>query len=229
VNPERRTDDLQAGLTLRFGLPFSSQVEFSIPYAYSSQSDFVTGLNETSQHASGLGDFSMTLSKVLLRESGWQPDLTADIQWDSDTGTSKNGIDVGSGFNELTASLWTVKRVDPLALIGRLSYTNAFEQDQRSPGDTFGLSLGTVLATSPDTSLRFVLNQNFSKKNKIDGRKVPGTDAVNSTLSVGGSFILGPNILIDVQADVGLTRDAPDYGFFVSLPIGFNLPIPPGF
>jgi hypothetical protein len=229
VNPERRTDDLQAGLTLRFGLPFSSQVEFSLPYAYSSQSEFVTGLTETSRHASGLGDFSMTLSKVLLRESGWQPDLTADIQWDSDTGTSKNGIDVGSGFNELTASLWTVKRVDPLALIGRLSYTNAFEQDQRSPGDIFGLSIGTVLATSPDTSLRFVLNQNFSQKNKIDGRKVPGTDAVNSTLSVGGSFILGPNILIDVQADVGLTRDAPDYGFFVSLPISFNLPIPPGF
>jgi hypothetical protein len=170
----------------------------------------------------------MTLSKVLLRESGWQPDLTADVQWDSDTGTSKNGIEVGSGFNELTASLWAVKRVDPLALIGRLSYTNTLEKNDISPGDTFGVSLGTVLATSPDTSLRFVLNQSFTEKAEINGMKVPGSDRVNSTLSIGGSFVLGPRMLLDVQADVGLTSDAPDYAFLVSLPISFDLPIPPG-
>jgi hypothetical protein len=228
ANLERREDRLQAGLTLRFGLPFSSQVEFNLPYAYQGQSEFVAGAVESSRHASGPGDFSMTLSKVLLRESGWQPDLTADIQWDSDTGTSKSGIEVGSGFNELTASLWAVKRLDPLALIGRFSYTNTLEKNDISPGDTFGVSLGTVLATSPDTSLRFLLNQSFSKKAEIDGMKLPGSDGVNSTLSIGGSFVLGPNILLDVQADVGLTRDAPDYAFLVSLPISFDLPIPPG-
>jgi hypothetical protein len=59
--------------------------------------------------------------------------------------------------------------------------------------------------------------------------KVPGTDTVSSTLSVGASFVLGSNILLDVQADVGLTRDTPDYAFLVSLPISFNLPIPSGF
>jgi hypothetical protein len=226
---ENRGDRLQAGLALRFGLPFNSQVEFQLPYAYENQSDFVFGRFENSRHASGLGDFNMTLSKVLLRESGWQPDLTADIQWDSDTGSSKNGIDTGSGFNELTASLWGVKRVDPLALIGRLSYTKAFEKNDISPGDVFGVSLGTILATSPDTSLRFSLNQNFSRKAEVEGRKFPGSDAVGSTLSVGGSLVLGPNILLDVQADVGLTSDAPDYAFLVSLPISFDLPIPPGF
>jgi len=234
ANLDNRDDQLQGGLTFRFGLPYSSQVEFNLPYTYESQSQFIGGTpNENSQHnsqhASGLGDFSITLSKVLLRESGWQPDLTADIHWDTDTGTSKNGIDVGSGFNELTASLWAVKRVDPLALIGRLSYTNALEKDDISPGDTFGVSLGTVLATSPDTSLRFLLNQNFSKKAEIDSVKLAGSDVVSSTLSIGGSFILAPNILLDVQADVGLTRDAPDYAFFVSLPISFDLPIPSGF
>jgi hypothetical protein len=229
ANLESRTDVLQAGLTLRFGLPFSSQVAFSLPYAYQSRSEFIPGLNKASSHESGLGDFSMTLSKVLLRESGWQPDLTAELRWDSDTGTSENNIAIGSGFDELTASLWTVKRIDPLALIGRLSYTNTFEKDQISPGDTFGISLGTVLATSPDTSLRFLLNQNFSKEGERNGVKVPGTDTVNSTLSVGASFVLSSNILLDVQADVGLTRDAPDYAFFVSLPISFDLPIPSGF
>jgi hypothetical protein len=228
-NLESRSDQLQGGVTLRFGLPLSSQVEFNLPYGYRSQSEFVAGLGENSRHASGLGDFSMTLSKVLLRESGWQPDLTADINWDSDTGTSKNRIEVGSGFNELTASLWAVKRVDPLALIGRLSYTNTLEKDDISPGDAFGVSFGTVLATSPDTSLRFLLNQSFSKKTEIDGSKVAGSDQVNTTLSIGGSFILGSNILLDVQADVGLTRDAPDYALFVSLPISFDLPIPAGF
>jgi hypothetical protein len=229
ANLESRTDRLEAGLTLRFGLPFSSQLELSVPYAYQGQSEFIPALNERSSHASGLGDFSMTLSKVLLRESGWQPDLTAELQWDSNTGTIEKGTNIGSGFDELTGSLWAVKRVDPLALIGRLSYTKTFENDQISPGDSFGISLGTVLATSPDTSLRFLLNQNFSKEGERSGVKVPGTDAVNSTLSVGASFVLGPNILLDVQADVGLTRDAPDYAFLVSLPISFDLPIPSGF
>jgi hypothetical protein len=224
-----RSDRLEAGLTLRFGLPFSSQVEFSLPYASERQSEFVTGTVENSRHASGLGDFSTTLSKVLLRESSWRPDLTADIRWDSNTGKSESGIDIGSGFNELTASLWAVKRVDPLALIGSISYTNAFERDDTSPGDSFGVSLGTVLATSPDTSLRFTLNQGFTKKLELDGRKVPGTDVVDSTLSIGGSIIFGSGTLLDIQADIGLTSNAPDYAFRVSLPISFDLPIPSGF
>ena len=109
-----------------------------------------------------------------------------------------------------------------------MSYTNTLEKNDVSPGDTFGVSVGTVLATSPDTSLRFALNQSFAKKAEIDGLKVPGSDEVSSTLSIGGSFVISPRILLDVQADVGLTRDAPDYAFLVSLPISFDLPIPPG-
>jgi len=223
ANLESRRDRLQAGLTLRFGLPFSSQVEFDLPYAYENQSDVITGEFEDSRHASGLGDFSMTLSKVLLHERGWQPDLTADIQWDSNTGTSKNGIDLGSAFNELTASLWAVKRVDPLAFVGSASYTTTFERNNISPGDSFGVSLGAVLATSPDTSLRFTLNQSFTRRVEIGDRKVPGSDGVDSTLSIGGSIVLAPTILLDVQADIGLTPGASDYAFLVSLPISFNL------
>jgi hypothetical protein len=59
--------------------------------------------------------------------------------------------------------------------------------------------------------------------------KVTGSDGVNSTLSIGESFVLGPNILLDVQADVGLTPDAPDYAFLISLPISFDLSIPSSF
>jgi hypothetical protein len=77
--------------------------------------------------------------------------------------------------------------------------------------------------------LRFTLNQGFTKKLELDGRKVPGTDVVDSTLSIGGSIIFGSGTLLDIQADIGLTSNAPDYAFRVSLPISFDLPIPSGF
>ena len=71
--------------------------------------------------------------------------------------------------------------------------------------------------------------QSFSTKSKVDGRDLPGSDEVDSTLALGGSIILGSGTLLDVQADIGLTSSAPDYAFLVSLPISFNLPIPEGF
>jgi hypothetical protein len=36
--------------------------------------------------------------------------------------------------------------------------------------------------------------------------------------------VLGPGVLLDVGADIGLTDDAPDYAARASLPIRFNLP-----
>jgi hypothetical protein len=229
---ELRRDRLQAGLTLRFGLPFSSQVEFDLPYVYENQSQVAraefTGISENSRDASGMGDFGITLSKTLLRESGWQPDLIANLRWDSNTGVSRNGLALGSGFNELAASLRAVKRIDPLAIVGGFSYTTTFEKNNVSPGDNFGVSLGTVLATSPDTSLRFALNQTFAKKTKVNGQEVPGSNAVISSVTLGGSIVLNSSVLLDISADIGLTPRAPDYSFIVSLPIRFDLPIPPG-
>jgi hypothetical protein len=117
------------------------------------------------------------------------------------------------------------KRQDPLVFVGRLSYETTFENDGFDPGDEFGLGLGTVLAASPDTSLRFFLHQRYVNEYEVDGESVDGSDAVMATLSLGASSILGRGVLLDVEAGVGLTDDSPDYAVTVSLPVRFDLPI----
>ena len=82
---------------------------------------------------------------------------------------------MGSGFHELQASLTAVKRLDPLALIGSISYEKAFEEDDIEPGDEIGLSLGVSLAASPETALSATLQQTYSYEDEIDGREIAGS------------------------------------------------------
>jgi hypothetical protein len=226
-----RRDEFVNGQVLRFGLPFDSQVEFEFPYRMVKQSTVTkVGFAErdaTDHFGHGIGDFSVGLAKTLVRENGnWWPDLIGRITWDADTGkTTSNDVVLGGGFNELRGSLSAVKRQDPLAFIGGVSYETTFENNNVEPGDALGFSIGTVLAASPGTSLRLALDQTFVDGSKVDGEGINGSDDVIGTATLGASVVLGRGVLLDVAADIGLTDDAPDYAARASLPIRFNLPI----
>jgi hypothetical protein len=174
-----------------------------------------------------MGDISVGVAKTLLRENGgWWPDLVARLTWGTGTGESTDGdVLLGSGFNELRGSLDAVKRQDPLAFVGGVSYETTFEDDNVKPGDEFGFSIGTVLAPSPETSLRFGLGQRFINAATVDGEGVNGSDRVVGTATFGASVVLGRGVLLDVAADIGLTDDAPDYAARASLPTRFDLPV----
>lgn len=224
-------DEFQTGATLRVGLPFDSQIEVGIPYNYVDESvtTRVGGAPQASNSESGhgFGDVSVGLAKTLLQEgAGWWPDVIARVTWDADTGkTRDNGVFLGGGFNELSGSLSAVKRQDPLAFVGSVSYAKTFEHDDIEPGDELGFSLGTVLAASPETSLSFFFIQTFAGDTEIDGDKVNGSDQVIGTFSIGAATILGRNVLLSITGEIGLTDDAPDYAIGASLPIRFDLPV----
>jgi hypothetical protein len=221
---QTRENDLTGSLDFRFGLPWKSQFELSIPYTYKEESVVIPGAEDSSS-ASGFGDVGVGVAKELLRERGWRPDLLARVTWDVETGEEKNDIVLGNGFHSITGSLTALKRQDPLAFIGSAFYSTSFEKDDVDPGDEFGFVLGTVLAASPDTSLSLSLQQTFSKEVKFSGNSAPGSDQVSSLLVIGASSVLGRGVFLSVNAGVGLTDDAPDYFVGVSLPIRFNLPI----
>jgi hypothetical protein len=107
-----------------------------------------------------------------MRERGWRPDVIGEVSWNTDTGETDDGVELGSGFNEVAASITASKSQDPLVFVGGLSYSHAFEDDGIRPGDAFGFSLGTVLAASPETSLQFFLDNAFFMDTKVDGRDV---------------------------------------------------------
>jgi hypothetical protein len=44
------------------------------------------------------------------------------------------------------------------------------------PGNTVGVRLGTLLATSPNMSLRFALEVSRSDRNELEGLKIPGSN-----------------------------------------------------
>jgi hypothetical protein len=230
-NQEVRRNEFVTGLTLRVGLPFDSQVELDLPYRYVEQSVVTPvgfGQRENEDGSGhGLGDLRVGMAKTLLRENvGWWPDLVARVSWDTDTGqTTDNDVVLGGGFNELRGSLSAIKRQDPLAFVGSVSYEKSFENDNVEPGDELGFSIGAFLAASPGTSLRLALGQSFIDNSKVDGEGINGSDRVVAMATFGASVILGPGVLLDVAADIGLTDDAPDYGARASLPIRFNLPV----
>jgi hypothetical protein len=160
----------------------------------------------------------------LREDDGPLPNLFGNLIWDTDTGGNEGGLNFGSGFHELGASLTATKRADPLVYVGTLSYIHALEDDDRQAGDQFGLTIGAVLAVSPDSSLRVFLDQTYVQEFEVRGDEVPGTDQVESSLTIGLSSVLSPRILLDIEVSAGLTEDAPDYALRVSLPIRFNLP-----
>jgi hypothetical protein len=226
-----RRNEFETSATLRVGLPFDSQVEVGIPYNVVDEdvSTTVGGVTQSSNNetGNGFGDVSVGLAKTLLQEGGgWWPDLIGRVTWDADTGKTKDsGVFLGGGFNELSGSLSAVKRQDPLAFVGTVSYAKIFKNNDIEPGDELAFSIGTVLAASPETSLSFFFNQTFADDTKVDGNKINGSDQVAGTLSIGAATILGRNVLLSVTGDIGLTDDAPDYAIGASLPIRFDLPV----
>jgi hypothetical protein len=227
-----KRNELTGTLNLRGGLPWDSQLEFGLPYNYAQQEQVldlggVAPRRTRDRSGSALGDFSVGLAKTVVRESGWRPDLIARVTYDSNTGQKRNnGVPLDGGINQLIGEADLVKRQDPLAFVASGFYTRAFEDNGFKPGDQFGASLGAFLAASPETSLRFQLQQTFADDFKLDGRIINDSDQVQGLMIIGASSILGRGTLLDVSGGIGLTSDAPDYFIQVALPIRFDLPIP---
>jgi hypothetical protein len=232
-----RRDLLEFGATFRVGLPWESQAEIRVPYAIDwNETTFGGGVAKTSRNTADFGDVEIGLSKQLLHERGWLPDLLGSVRWKTQTGRSDqaaavqstgafSGSGAGTGFDAVQGALTAVKRQDPLVFVGTLSYTANLSDTiggvDTDPGDAIGIRLGTILAASADTSLRFAIDTSFVERTAVAGRRVPGSDQVVSTLEVGIGSVLSPRIFLDVFAGIGLTTDSPDFRVGVSLPIRF--------
>jgi hypothetical protein len=224
-----RQDIVQTALSLRLGLPWQTQLELAIPYRYVNQ-EVVTEVGfgpraQSRDEGSTLGDLRVALARTLMSERGWRPDLVGRVSWDTDTGKSGDGniARSGLGHHELEVSLTALKRQDPLVFLAGVSYYTVLEQDDYKPGAGAGLTLGVLLAASPATSLRVVLQQTFIGEAEVDGQSVDGSSQRLGSLQVGASSVLGPGRFVDVTATAGLTPDAADYAFEISYSTRFDL------
>jgi hypothetical protein len=224
-----RQDTLQYGVTLRYGLPWVSQINLTIPFA-TTWTDTTVGGVTTSRSETGIGDIDIGLSKQLLFEKGWLPDIIANLDYKTSTGSASFGPSgqiggTGTGADALSAGFTVVKRQDPLVFLGGLSYTYNFSGTDDgfrvSPGDQIDVRAGTILAASPDTSLRFILDTAFAQKESVNGIRLAGSDRVSSILEIGASSVISASTFIDLGVGIGLTKDAPDFRVILSTPVRF--------
>jgi hypothetical protein len=224
-----RNEFVAAG-TVRVGLPWESQIDIGVPYnVVESQlvDNFVSPQQQVSSATgNSFGDVTVGLSKTILHESGWVPDLIGRISYEIPTGpVLSNRVALpGSGQSRLGISATALRRQDPLAFVASIGYLKAFDYENINPGDQLVFLGGVYLATSPETTLRGVLQQAFVQAPRIGGVTVSGGNSVQSVLTFGASSTLGRGVLLDLQVGVGLTRDAPKYSVIVSLPVRFGVP-----
>jgi outer membrane putative beta-barrel porin/alpha-amylase len=222
-----KQDRLETRLTFRAGLPHGSHVEIRVPYVLLRTDRSTADQFEQTTHETGFGDLQLAFTKQLAEERPARPGLLASVTWRAPTGDFRLGEpSEGSGFHALQGALTLVKRQDPLVFFGTASYTSVRARShggaEIDPGNSIGLKLGTMLAASPRTSIRGGFELNRSGRTKIDGATIPGSDAAVATLQFGLATLLSRRSLLDIQLNVGLTPDAPDFALTVSVPFRFQ-------
>lgn len=230
ANETARTNTLEASVLLRAGLPRDMQLELGLPYRYVKEDRTIEvgGAIRATDGAgdSGTGDLRIGVAKTLHRGRGAQSSLVGRLTWDTGTGHEDTGaVSLGRfGSDEVELSLSGTNRQDPLVFIGNVFYRRALDDPNVKPGDQLGFSFGALLAASPDTSLRVVLDQTYEEEIMLDGVTVPGSDAVIAGLLFGASSNIGVGKFLDVWVQAGLTDAAPAYTFGVAYAVRFNAP-----
>jgi hypothetical protein len=216
-------------LDTRVGLPWESQIEVALPWNFNEQQitdNIVSPAQQTSDRwGNSVGDLSLGVAKTFVHENGWIPSLLGRVSWEAPTGPMRaNEVPLNGGENRLSFSVTALKRQDPLVFVATGGYSKAFEANNINPGNQINFTTGAFLATSPETSLRAVLTQNFVQDVTVNGITIPGSNTVQPIMTFGASTILGRGLLVDLQVGLGLTNAAPKYQVVLSSTYRFGVP-----
>jgi hypothetical protein len=218
-------NEVEGSLGIRAGLPWSMQADMRLPYVWLHQNLAVAGVDQ-SERRSGLGDVEIGLTKQFATERSQRPAVLGSLNWKTTTGNNDPGrLSPGSGFPSLQGTLTAVKREDPLVFIGSVSYIGIFERERGGtdvdPGDAWSLKVATILAASPETSLRAAFEVTRFARTRIGGASVAGSDSTAASLEFGIATLSSARALVDIEIAIGVTPDAPDFRIRLALPIRF--------
>lgn len=222
-----RRDFSEISLGLRMGLPADWQLELFLPYAASRQHTAIAGILDDHRERSGWANPEIGISKQWWRDDGSRPALLGTLRYRhaADTGNFSSAVPVASSFSLLQAGITLVKRHDPLVFFATLNHGAQFSRRLGGvlvdPGNPSSIKLGSLLALSPDTSLRLAFELTRAPEIRANHAKLVGTDQTVALFSAGYSFVLSPRALLGMELGIGLTRDAPDFRLTTWLPIRF--------
>ncbi len=133
-------------------------------------------------------------------------------------------VALGLGVHSLGASLTVAKRVDPLAFFGSYSFARAFPRTYGQTidiGNTNNIRFGTILAASPEISLRAAFNLTFFDLTSAGSQRLSGTDEPAGVLEFGATVLFSGSTLRDVTVGAEVTRNSPAYQIGIAMPVRF--------
>ena len=223
----RRFDAVEAAMTVRYGLPWRSQIQLRVPYSWRRDVAALGDGSHVSHSDTHVGDVELELAHQLIREDHGLPGVIAAVSWKFPTGRDPFDAPIpsvagGGGSHEVSGRLTVLKSFDPIVAYTTLSYSHSFRRRESfgrvNPGDTIDWSLGALLAVSPETSINLGLSQQFRGHTSVDGTRIAGSNGVAALAQLGVDQLLGSRGLLSVTLGVGLTDDAPDYQLVISTP-----------
>jgi len=239
---------ITGGLTMRYGLTNSTEVELRLPYVYRNDQISTRPIQDGSQSETinttlsggGLGDIEFALRQQLNFET--TPYWVAGMIVKSDTGKSPYEADIdtttntysevptGSGFWSLEPSISMIYPTDPAVIFANLSYIYNFKDKVRLDdekvevdlGDTISLSGGFGFAINPEFSFSIGLNHKTILKSKIAGDTNSDAKLLQlDSLNFGINYALSESTSLGISAQAGLTADTPDFQLTVRVPYTF--------
>lgn len=228
-----RRDIVTNNHTFRLGLPGNTQFDLVIPLGYEHKRSFRDDGSHQSYETNGLGDVLLALNYQLIDRSNFWPDTVVGVSWKSRSGedpyklSNTNAPALGTGFDTWGISMTSITVADPMVLFGGIAATYTPGRDKPighvKPGESFSINLGMALSLNLESSLSFSYSYNYTLETEVDKRKIYGSDQTTSTFGIGFSRAKSDLYAMDLDLAIGLTRDATDFQFTISLPFEFSL------
>ena len=222
-----REDSYKARLGMDVGLPGSMMLSVAVP---------LVSQNYAIGNSKGIGDVSISLARELFQETRSAPSLVGSLSYTHNTGKDPfEQVPIGSGFRSISGNLSVLKHLSPMAVYGSLGISHPYSRDVATldgsafngnivPANSYSASLGASLAVSPSSSINMGWSYTRNGATLYQpglGNPYLGTPGNAAYLQIGAGFTLTKNWYLDISAAAGVTRDAWDHIFTISLPYRF--------
>ena len=217
VIPSVERESYLASFQIRYAITDDLEASFRLPLLYTNTDfDFaflpeVQGLTDNSQ--SGLADVQGALRYQLIRETNSIPDVGLSLQYKADTG----GDGTGSNDQSIGLAATVVRTIDPAVVFMQTDYIFSFGNDNLQRGDRYSLLLGTGFSLNDRVgyNARYVIAH--TERTRLNGQAIRGTDQLADSLQFGLTVQIGREMFIEPTLSIGLSDDAPDSQFTLSL------------
>lgn len=242
---------ITGNLRARYGITNRIQVDLSVPVQYRRETEiFGVGTPDVLERTVtgfGIGDIEAGVTGQAWIGGGWVPNVlirvagrfpTGKSAFDIGTETVESGTAVretrlkesptGSGFFSVSATATFVWTIDPVAFFTGVGYTANLPRSPSGfgridPGDSYNFFAGMNVAVSERVSLNYTFIHEHAFSSRVGGNVVPGTSFTDARMVIGTSIGLRPNISLNINASLGLTKFSPDFAFSVAVPVTFLL------